>query len=268
MSPTLRAAWRPFGRPSDRRGGLTSYGPDFLDLYRRAAGYVDRIQQRTRVIPIVFAGGGDAVDNNFASGVARPTDNVTGFANAVTSLGSKWLELLKEAVPNIARVGRVFNSESVTAQPNAPEATVIDAAAPQLGIKIVTIPLRSPVEIERDISAFAAEPNGALLQTGIGLSTAQSETLRRLVLQYRPPTLYGGAPIVGEHLLMSHGPDVPELVRGAASYVDRILRGAKVSELPVQYPTKFQLVVNLNTAKAIGLTLPEMLLLRADELIE
>ena len=223
------------------------------------------VKERTQVIPIVFAGGAAA---NFASDVARPTDNVTGFANQFTSLGSKWLELLKEAVPNITRVGHIFNPENRNAQGSSPLVAAINIAARQLGIKIVRIPLRSPVEIERDISAFAAEPNGALLRTGTGLSAQSEATFRQLVLQYRLPTMYGGSPIVDEHLLMSHGRDTLELVRGAASYVDRILRGAKPSDLPIQYPTKFQLVVNLKTAKAIGLTLPERFLLSADELIE
>ena len=226
------------------------------------------VKQRTNVIPIVFAGGADALDNNVVSDIARPTENVTGFSSLISSLGGKWLELLKEAVPNITRVGHIFNPENRNAQVTNPQVAAINAAAHQLGITIVRIPLRSPVEIERDISAFAAEPNGALLRTGTGLSAQSEETFRRLVLQYRLPTMYGGGPIVDEYLLMSHGRDTLELVRGAASYVDRILRGAKPSDLPVQYPTKFQLVVNLKTAKAIGLTLPERFLLSADELIE
>ena len=215
----------------------------------------------------MFAGGAAA---NFASDVARPTENVTGFTGLISSLGGKWLGLLKEAVPNITRVGHIFNPENRNAQVTNPQVAAINAAAHQLGITIVRIPLRSPVEIERDISAFAAEPNGALLRTGTGLSAQSEETFRRLVLQYRLPLMYGGAAGAAnnEQTLMSHGPDLRELVRGAASYVDRILRGAKPSDLPIQYPTKFQLVVNLKTAKAIGLTLPERFLLSADELIE
>jgi putative ABC transport system substrate-binding protein len=224
------------------------------------------LQQHTQIIPIVFLGGGDAVDNNIVNSVARPVGNTTGFANLVTSQGSKWLELLKEAVPHITRVADIFNGE--TARPDAPLRAVIDAAAPKLGITIVRMPLRDPVDAERAISAFAAEPNGGLLLTGGGLFRGSEEALDRLALQYRLPLMSGGAAAVREGVLMSQGPTVPELLRGATSYVDRILRGAKPSDLPIQYPTRFQLVVNLKTAKAIGLTISESFLLRADEVVE
>jgi putative ABC transport system substrate-binding protein len=225
------------------------------------------VKQRTQVIPIVFVGGGDAVDNTYASSVARPTDNVTGYATYVTSLGGKWLELLREAVPGITRVGHIFSAESPSAQSNSPLVTVIDAAAPRLGIKIIRIPLRSPAEIEADISEFAAEPNGALLWTGV-LSTAQQEAVRRAVLRNRLPEMRGGGAFDADNLMMVHRPDLSELVRGAASYVDRILRGAKPSDLPIQYPTKFTLTINLKAAKAVGLTIPASFLFRADEIIE
>jgi putative ABC transport system substrate-binding protein len=228
------------------------------------------VETRTQIIPIVFGGGGDAVDNRFATSVARPVGNVTGFANVVTSLGGKWLELLKEAVPHINRVASIFTpDESAGPLPKSPMQAAIDGAAAQLAILLIRMPLRDPVETERAISAFAAEPNGGLLLTGAAPPPATYEALRRLALQYRLPLMYGVGRVVRDGVLMSHGGDLREAVHGMAFDVDRVLRGAKPSDLPIQYPTKFQLVVNLKTAKAIGLTIPEsFLLLRADEVIE
>jgi putative tryptophan/tyrosine transport system substrate-binding protein len=222
------------------------------------------VQQRTPVIPIVFQGGGDPTSNGMVRNIARPEGNMTGFANG--SLGGKWLELFKEAVPRLTRVADVFpvNELSVRGEIRA----TIPAAAAQLGVTIIRMPARNAVEIEPAISAFAAEPNGGLLLTGTA-SDAILEAIGRLALYYHLPLMYGAtADPRTEGLLMSHGPDGLDLARRASSYVDRILRGAKPSELPVQYPTKFELVVNLKTAKAIGVTIPETFLAIADEVIE
>jgi putative tryptophan/tyrosine transport system substrate-binding protein len=223
------------------------------------------VQQRTQVIPIVFLGAGDPLENGLVNSVARPAGNITGFANNFGSEGGKWLELLKEAAPRITRVASLADEAG---RPDLPVRAAIDAAAPKLALTIVRITLRSPGEIERDISAFAAEPNGAMLLAGPPPSPAKLEAIERLALQYRLPTMFGGAGVVEDGVLMSHGPDINDLVPGVASYIDRILRGAKVSDLPVQYPTRFKLVVNLKTAKAIGLTIPETFLVRADQVIE
>ena len=143
----------------------------------------------------------------------------------------------------------------------------MDAAAAGLGVTIVRMGFHDTAEIEPDISAFAAAPHSGLLETG-AVAPAHFDAIKRLALHYRLPLMRGAAAIVAEGVLMSHGPDFLDLVRRAASYVDRILRGAKPSELPVQYPSKFELVVNLKTAKAIGVTIPEAFLSRADEVIE
>jgi putative ABC transport system substrate-binding protein len=144
----------------------------------------------------------------------------------------------------------------------------MDAAAARLGVTIVRIEVRDTAEIEPAVTAFAAAPHGGLLPTG-AVAPDHFDAIKRLALHYQLPLMYGAAPIVADGVLMSHGrADLLDLVRGAASYVDRILRGAKPSDLPVQYPTKFELVINLKTAKAIGVTIPEAFLSRADEVIE
>jgi putative ABC transport system substrate-binding protein len=224
------------------------------------------VQQRTAVIPIVFAGGGDPAASGLVGNIARPGGNMTGFANGFESLGGKWLELFKEAVPGLTRVAHVFSANSANANPRS-EIRTMDAAAARLGVTIVRIEVRNTSEIEPAISAFATALHGGLLPTG-AVGPAHFDEIKRLALHYRLPLMYGGAAGVAEGVLMSHGPDFLDLVQRAASYVDRILRGAKPSELPVQYPSKFELVVNLKTAKAIGVTIPEAFLLRADEVIE
>jgi putative tryptophan/tyrosine transport system substrate-binding protein len=225
------------------------------------------VRRRTSVIPIVFGGGGDPV-NGLVRNIARPEGNMTGFANLFASLGGRWMELFKEAVPRLTRVADVFfvNERSVRNEFRA----TIAAAAAQLRVTIVRIPVGSDVEIEPAISAFASEPNGGLLLNGAGNYNTIFEAIGRRALYYHLPLMFGAGSIAAraEGFLLSHGPDIPDLARRASSYVDRILRGAKPSELPVQYPTKFELVVNLKTAKAIGVTIPEAFLARADEVIE
>jgi putative ABC transport system substrate-binding protein len=194
--------------------------------------------------------------------IARPGGNITGFANNFGSLGGKWLSLLKEAVPGLTRVAHVFSASELNSNPRNEIQTSMDAAAARLGITIVRIEVHNTAEIEPAISAFAALPHGGLLLTGV-VARAHVEAIERLAPHYRLPLMSGGFAFVAEGVLMSYG-----LVPRAASYVDRILRGAKPSELPVQYPSKFELVVNLKTANAIGVTIPEAFLSRADEVIE
>jgi putative ABC transport system substrate-binding protein len=252
-------------------GRLAAYAQELVNLRPDAIFAVSgpaarAVQQRTQVIPIVFLGGDDAVDNGYVSSVARPPGNMTGFPNAFTSQGSKWLELLKEAVPRITRVAIIFDANLLPS--DSPMLAVIDAAAPHFALTIVRIPLRNPVDIER-ISAFAAEPNGAMLLIGVTASApVKREAIERLALQYRLPAMYGGGNPVEDGLLMSQGPDGNDLFRGVVSYIDHILRGAKPSDLPVQYPTRFELVVNLKVAKAIGVTIAETFLVRTDKVIE
>jgi putative tryptophan/tyrosine transport system substrate-binding protein len=222
------------------------------------------VQQQTQTIPIVFTTGGDPVSNGVVQNIARPEGNTTGVTNAFDSFGGKWLELLKEAAPYIKRVALVFNPE-IALLGYIPS---IEAAAPLLGVQAIKTPVRNPLEIVRAIDAFAAEPNGALLMVPVPPNGANLELILRLAVQHRLPAIYPQRASVADGGLMAYGPDFPDLYRGAATYVDRLLRGAKVSELPVQFPTKYNLVVNLKAAMAIGLTIPEAFLLRADELIE
>jgi putative tryptophan/tyrosine transport system substrate-binding protein len=221
-------------------------------------------QQRTSVIPVVLMGGGDPASNGLVRNIARPEGNMTGFANNFGTLGGRWLELFKEAVPRLTRIADVFFSNELF---DGPLRASIAAAAAQLGVTIIGMLVRNEAEIEHAITAFAAEPDGGLL---VGAANpAAIEVIGRLALHHHLLLMYGGAADPGpEGILIAHGPDPWDLTRRASSYVDRILRGAKPSELPVQYPTKFEPVVNLKTAMAIGVTIPEAFLARADEVIE
>ena len=180
------------------------------------------------------------------------------------SVVGNWLELLKEAAPHVKRVALVFNPEiTVPGYLNS-----IEAASQLLGMQAIKSPFRNPLEIVRAIDAFAAEPNGCLLVVPVPPSGANLELILLLAVQHRLPAVYPFRQNVADGGLMTYAPDFPDLNRRATAYVDRLLRGAKVSELPVQFPTKFELVINLKTAKAMGLTIPEAFLLRADEVIE
>jgi putative ABC transport system substrate-binding protein len=178
-------------------------------------------------------------------------------------IGGKWLELLKSAAPRVTRVAIAFNPDLGPTAPNY--IASIDAAAQRLSVKTVKVPFRDAVELVRSLDAFAAEPNGGLLLLP---PSALRATVLKLAAQHRLPAMYSQRTVVFEGGLLSYSTDFVEQNRRAASYVDRILRGAKVADLPVQLPTKYQLLVNVRTAKAIGLTIPETFLLQADELIE
>jgi putative ABC transport system substrate-binding protein len=220
-------------------------------------------QEQTHTIPIVFTAGNDPVTNGMLQNTARPEGNLTGFTSTVDSLIGKWLELLKEAAPHITRVALVFNPQTVNVGYFRP----IEAAAPMLGVQTLKSPVRDPLEMVRAIDAFAAEPNGGLLVVPV-LPNDSYQMLFRLAAEHRLPAMHSNRVYVAAGGLMGYGPDITDNYRRGATYVDRLLRGAKVSELPVQFPTKFELMINLKTAKAIGLAIPEALLLRADEVIE
>jgi putative ABC transport system substrate-binding protein len=222
------------------------------------------VQRQTQTIPIIFVQAGDAVANGLVSTIARPEGNTTGITNNFLSFGGKWLELLKEAVPRVTRVALVFKPDFDLGAyfPS------IEAAAARHGLTAIRTPIRNTVELEHAITAFAAEPGGALIAMPPPLLTAERELMNRLALRHRLPAIHSDRSLVGDGGLMSYGPDTAQMYRQGASYVDRLLRGAKPSELPVQFPTRFELVIDLKTAKAMGIAIPETFLLRADEVIE
>lgn len=218
-----------------------------------------------RTVPLLFIGAGDPIGSGFVTNLARPTGNVTGFANFEPSMGSKWLETLKEIAPHVEQVG-------FTLQPDTPVNVgylkAAEAAAPKLNVKLTALGVHNADEIARMVSAFAAEPNRGLVIAPHAVTLVNSNLLVELSARYRLPAIYSFAFYVRRGGLISYGLDPLDQFRQGARYVDRILKGAKPADLPVQYPTKFQLVVNLKTAKALGLTIPEPFLQRADEVIE
>jgi putative ABC transport system substrate-binding protein len=239
---------------------LVRLAPDVIFTPSAAAFYA--VQQETRTIPIVFLLG-DAAGR--VKNIARPEGNATGVAAAFNSLGGKWLELLKEAAPNVTRVAFL-----VPPGPLAQTVPSAEAAASALRVQLFTIPVNDVADIRAAIERFAAESNGGLI-LGRGLPLELQREFIRLAEQYRMPSIIGprsDRTLMTDRALMSYSSDTLDLLRQSIAYVDRILRGAKPSDLPVQYPTKFELTVNLKTAKAIGLTIPESFLLRADEVIE
>jgi putative ABC transport system substrate-binding protein len=258
----LRVDVRYFGGDLNRArtyaAELVKLEPDAI--YAGGGVAVDAVLQETKSIPII-AVLGDFNEKGVVKNVAHPEGNITGFAVAFGSLGGKWLELLKEAAPNITHVAFLTRSGNLTGDSYERYAV---AAAQAMGVRIETIGVGNAAEIKAAIERCAAEPNGGLLPNPGMLAIAPLE-LMRLAEQYRLPAIYG---VPNGGLMSYYASDPVEGVRSVASYIDRILRGAKVSDLPVQYPTKFHLVINLKVAKAIGLAIPEALLARADEVVE
>jgi putative ABC transport system substrate-binding protein len=208
-------------------------------------------QERTQTIPVVFIGGGDVYATGLVKNLARPDGNITGIANLFASIGGKWLEILKDAVPSLERVAYVYNPDIGT-QGQGSYFAAIAAAAPVLAVNATEMPFRNAVDLVHAIDAFAAMPNGGLIVSPAVL--AYSEVILTSAAQHRLPTAGSGGYLIG------YGALSDELYRRGASFVDRILRGAKVADLPVEYPTRFRLAVNLKMAKAIGLAIPESFL--------
>jgi putative ABC transport system substrate-binding protein len=226
---------------------------------------VAALQQTTRTVPVVFVGVVDPVSSGFVDSLAEPGGNITGFALYDYSIGGKWLEMLKEIAPGVTRVG-VIRDAATTA--GGGQLGVIQAVAPSVGVEVVPISVRDAGEIERAITAFARLPNGGLIVTGSTLAAVHRDLLVTLAARHKLPAIYYGRyPVVGGGL-MSYGPEFVDQYRDAASYVDRILKGEKPADLPVQTPTKYELVINLKTARALGLDVPPTLRAHADEVIE
>jgi ABC-type uncharacterized transport system substrate-binding protein len=220
----------------------------------------------TRTLPIVFAAAADPVASGLVSSLARPGGNVTGFTAYEFSMSGKWLELLKEIAPRVTRVA-VIRDPSVPAGSGGFDA--IQTVAPLFGVELTPIGVRDAGEIERGITAFARGSNGGLIMVGPPSSVQlHRDLIIALAAQHRLPAVYGGRFYVTIGGLLAYVPDPIDQYRRAAGYVDRILKGEKPADLPVQAPTKFELAINLKTAKALGLEVPPTLLARADEVIE
>jgi putative tryptophan/tyrosine transport system substrate-binding protein len=239
---------------------LVMLAPDVIFLMGGPA--LVAAQQETKTIPIVFVGAGDPFETGRVKNTAHPEGNSTGFANGFDSLPRKWVQLLKEVAPNVVRLLYLLARGSENYRRS------IEAAAQALALQLVTIPVNDVADLKTAIESFSTKPNGGVLLSPSILTPATERELIRLGEQYRLPMITGFSSFAANGGLMSYHPDAAPLVRGAASYVDRILRGAKVGELPVQYPTTFRLDVNLKAAKAIGLTIPASFLLLADEVVE
>jgi putative ABC transport system substrate-binding protein len=223
------------------------------------------LRQWTLSIPIVFVQVVDPVAGGFVTNLARPEGNITGFTNFEFSIGGKWLSLLKECAPSVVRIAVVFDP----ATPSwAAFLRTIEAAAPSFGVQLTPAGGRDATEIDQRIAAFAREPNGALVVFPSGVTVRDRKLIIAAAARHRLPAIYPYGFFTADGGLMSYGVEVPDLYRRAASYVDRILRGSKVAELPVQQPTKYVLAINLKTAKALGLTIPQTLQAAADEVIE
>jgi putative ABC transport system substrate-binding protein len=219
----------------------------------------------TRTVPIVFAIVPDPVGAGFVNSLSRPGGNVTGFMQSEYNLSGKWLELLKQIAPGVTRAA-VLRDAAITA--GIGQFAVIQSVAPSLGVDVRPINIRDAAEIERDIADFARIPNGGLIMTATPFATLYRDRIVALAARYKLPAVYHNRSLVVAGGLISYGADFVELFRSAAGYVDRILRGEKPADLPVQAPTKYELVVNLKTAKALGLAVPPSLLARADKVFE
>jgi putative ABC transport system substrate-binding protein len=223
------------------------------------------MQQHTRTIPLVFTTVTDPVGSGLVASLAPPGGNITGFTNFEFSMAGKWLELLKEVAPTVRNVTVLFNPDNA-GMPGQLNATA--RAAPALGLQLTEARVRNRSEIERAIDGLRAEPNAGLLVLPEFLTTGHRDVITGLAARHRLPAVYSHRYFIESGGLLYYGADTDDQYRRAATYIDRILRGEKTSDLPIQQPIKFELLVNLKAAKALGLDVPPSLLARADEVIE
>jgi putative ABC transport system substrate-binding protein len=243
---------------------LVEWQPDVI-LVSTTPG-VTAVTRATRTIPIVFVQVNDPVGQGLVQSLSKPGGNATGFSAFEFSLGGKWLEILKDIAPRVARVAVIFNPS--TAPYFGSFLQPLTAAASSLAVEPIATPVHEDAEIERAVVMFAQVPHGALIVLPDTFTLVNRAQIIALAHQHRLPAIYAFRYFVSDGGLISYGINTIDLYRRAAAYVDRILRGEKPSDLPIQLPTKYELVVNLRTAKALGLAVPETLLARADEVIE
>jgi len=242
---------------------LVALAPDVIFTSGSAA--IEPLRRATRTVPIVFVLVPDPVGSGFVDSLARPGGNVTGFTQYDYSIAAKWLALLKEIAPNTTRAA-VLRDPAITA--GIGQWATIQSVSSSVGIEVTPISLVDAGEMESALAAFARSPNGGLIVTGSALTVVRRDLIIALATRYRLPAVYYERYYVAAGGLISYGSNLVEQFRLAATYVDRILKGEKPAELPVQAATKYELTVNLKTAKALGLTIPGTVLSRADEVIE
>ncbi len=242
---------------------LTALAPDVILAH--GASTVGPLLQATRTVPVVFPVAADPIGAGLVDSLARPGGNATGFMNFEYSVGGKWLELLKQIAPGVTRAA-ILRDPTITA--GIGQFGAIQTVAPSLGVEINPINVRDAGEIERAVAAFARAPNSGLIVTASGLAVAHRDLIVALAAQHKLPAVYYERFFVAAGGLISYGPDLIDQFRRAAGYVDRILKGEKPADLPVQAPVKYETVINLKTARSLGLTIPPSVLARADEVIE
>jgi putative tryptophan/tyrosine transport system substrate-binding protein len=242
---------------------LVASSPDVI--FTNSTPAVAALQQATRSVPIVVAGVTDPVSGGYVASLAKPGGNITGFTVYDYGIAAKWVELLKEIAPNVTHVG-VIRDPTVTA--SIGQLGAIQSAARSFGLEVSPLGGRDAGDIERTVTEFAGGSNRGLITAGSPLATNNRDLIISLAARHRLPAVYPFRYYVTDGGPISYGPDLADQNRQAAGYVDRILKGEKPADLPVQSPTKYQLVINFKTAKALGLTVPPSLLSRADEIIE
>jgi putative tryptophan/tyrosine transport system substrate-binding protein len=244
---------------------LVALSPDVIFAYFNTQ--LAPLSRATRTIPIVFVGASDPVGAGYVASLARPGGNITGFTLYEPTLAGKWLGVLKEVAPGIARVGLMINPDTAILRGTF-YSKEFEASAASLGIEPVMAKVFSPADIEAAIASLARQPGSGLIVAPDTFSEINGDLIVSLAAEHRVPAVYAIRRFATRGGLMSYGPNTADAVRRATSYVDRILRGERPAELPVQAPVKFDLIVNIKAAKALGLTVPESFLLRADEVIE
>jgi putative tryptophan/tyrosine transport system substrate-binding protein len=226
---------------------------------------VGPLLQATRTVPIVFTLGNDPVGSGFVDSLARPGGNATGFMSYEFSIAGKWLELLKEIAPGVTRVAVLRDTSQAFATSMF---ATMQAVAPPLGVEVIPVNMRNAAEIEQSVERFARAPNGGLIPASSAAAVRHRDLIITLAARHKLPAVYWDPFFVATGGLMSYGPDLVDQFRQAAGYIDRILKGEKPADLPVQSASKYELIINLKTAKALGLEVPVTLLARADEVIE
>jgi putative tryptophan/tyrosine transport system substrate-binding protein len=258
---------RDVSRMREYASELVRLGPDVIVTHPTPA--TSAIKKENTQVPVVFVAVSDPIGSGFVTSFARPGGSMTGFTNFETTLGGKWLDVLKEIVPGLTRAGFLYNPD--TAAAGATGGVYLESAkgaAARLGVELIVSPVRDVADIEFTISSLAKAPGGCLIVNPNVFTRAHRATIAASAAKHRVPTIYPYAAFVEAGGLLSYGIEPRDLFRHAAVYVDRILKGVKPADLPVQAPTKLELIVNLKAAKALGLTIPESFLLRADKVIE